>query len=166
MYFGFKGGDRLKFSDVILAVLVGSVIAWPVEAVLFMVLIPSLGSIWGMNSAAIISGIVAALLVGYLFAAKIQEESRIEAVGKITVLFAFVEAFNILISFPANPYYAAWTKESLQSMFQTGSWTTMDWFANAQMVLVLNVTLNVVLTLVLGLITIYAGSMLRKPKKS
>jgi hypothetical protein len=156
----------LKFGDVILAVVVGIIIAEIVDILLLAVLIPPLGSSWGLNSSAIISGIIAGLLIGYLFASKIQEGSRIKSVGKITALFAFVQGFIALIAFPANPYYAKWANETLQSMFQTGSWKTFDWFAHEELLLAWNVVFNVVLALVLGFITIYAGSMLRKPKKT
>jgi hypothetical protein len=64
----------------------------------------------------------------------------------------------------SNAYYAAWTKETLQSMFQTGSWTNLDWFAYAQLALVVTMALNVALALVLIFVSVYAGSMLRKPK--
>jgi hypothetical protein len=160
------GGDWLKFGDIILAVAAAVVISVLVDVVLFMVLISPLGSYWGLNSASIISGLIASLIVGYLFALKIQEESRIMAVGKIAVLAAFVQAFAVMISFPSNPYYAAWTKDTLQSMFSTGSWTTMDWFAYEELTLIIFVALNVVLAFVLGFIGLYAGSMLRKPKKT
>jgi hypothetical protein len=166
MYFGFKGGDRLKFSDVILAVAAAAVIDVLVLAVLLMVLISPLGSYFGLNFAGIVSILVAGLLVGYLFAVKIQEESRMKAVGKIAVLSAFVQMFAIIISFSGNSYYGAWMKDALLRMFSTGAWVTMDWFVYEELALLLEVALNVVLTLVLGFIGLYVGSMLRKPKKS
>ena len=156
----------MKFSDAILAVAAAFVIDVLVVVVLLMVLISPLGSYWGLNSAGIVSGLVAGLLVGYLFAVKIQEESRMKAVGKIAVLLAFVQAFAVMISFPSNPYYGAWTKETLQSMFSTVAWTTVDWFVYEELVTFMMVALNVVLALVLGFIGLYAGSMLRKPKKT
>jgi len=156
----------LKFGDVIMAVAAAAVIGVLVLVVLLTVLISPLGSYWGLNSAGFVSILVAGLLVGYLFAVKIQEESRMKAVGKIAVLLAFVQAFAVMISFPSNSYYGAWTKETLQSIFQTGSWTTVDWFVYEELALFTNVALNVVLTLVLGFIGLYVGSMLRKPKKS
>jgi len=156
----------LKFSDVILAVAAAFVIDIFVLVVLLTVLISPLGSFWGLNSAGMVSGLVGGLLVGYLFAVKIQEESRMKAVGKIAVLAAFVQLFVVLIGFSGNSYYAAWTKETLQSMFQTGSWTTVDWFVYEQLAMLMNVALNVVLALVLVFIGLYIGSMLRKPRKS
>jgi hypothetical protein len=164
--FNLSEGDWLKFGDVILAVAAAFVIDVLVLVVLLTVFISPLGSFWGLNSAGLVSVLVAGLLVGYLFAVKMQEESRMKAVGKIAVLAAFVQLFAVLIGFSGNSYYGAWTKEILQSMFQTGSWTTVDWFVYEQLALFMNVALNVVLTLVFGSIGLYVGSMLRKPKKT
>jgi hypothetical protein len=164
--FGFKGGDRLKFSNVILAVATLAVIDVLVYFVLGIALIPSVGSYWGLNSAAILSLLVAGLVVGCVFAGKIQEESRIRAVGKIAVLFGAVTSSAVMLSVSANGYYSAWVKETLQSMYSTGAWTTTDWYVYEQLALVEQVALNVLLALVLGFIGLYAGSMLRKPKKS
>jgi len=155
----------LKFSDVILAVASVAVIYVLVYCVLGIALIPSIGSYWGLNSAAIVSMLVAALVVGLLFAGKIQEESKMRAIGKIAVLFGAVISSATMIALSTNSYYSAWAKEYLQNTFSTGAWTTTDWFAYEQLVLVFQVALNVLLALVLGFIGLYAGSMLRKPKK-
>jgi len=166
MCFGFKGGDRLKFSDAILAV-AATVVIWGLIYFVFgLALIPSVGSYWGQDSAAGISLLVAGLVVGFVFAGKIQEESRMRAVGKIAVLFAAVTMFLTLMIFSANSYYGAYVKETLQNMYSTGAWTTTDWFAYVQLAIFINVALNVVLSLVVGFIGLYIGSMLRKPKKS
>jgi hypothetical protein len=156
----------LKFSDVILAVASASVIDVLLIGVLLMVFISSLGSYWGLNAAGMVSVLIAGLLVGIAFAGQIQEESRMKAVGKIAILAAFVQLFAVLIGFPGNSYYGAWAKETLQSMYSTATWATMDWFVYEGMVTFLDVALNVVLTLVLGFIGLYVGSMLRKPKKT
>jgi hypothetical protein len=165
--FGFLGGDRLKFSDVILAMATMLVIMFFVYSVFAIVLVPSsMGSYLGQQVSAIISLIIAGLLVGFAFAGKIQEESRMRAVGKIAILLAAVEVFLVIISFSGNSYYWALVWDGLQSMYSTTNWTTTDWFVYEQMVLMMNVALNVALTLVLGFVTLYVGSMLRKPKKS
>jgi hypothetical protein len=156
----------LKFSDVILAVATVGVIYVFVYSVLGMALVPSIGSYWGLNSAAIVSMLVAGLVVGFVFAGKIQEESRIRAVGKIAVLFGAVMSSAVMIALSANGYYNAWVTEYLQSTFSTGAWTTTDWYVYGQLVLAGQVALNVLLALVLGFIGLYVGSMLRKPKKS
>jgi len=156
----------LKFSDLILAVAIVAVIYVLVYFVLGIALIPSIGSYWGLNSAAIISILVAGLVVGYVFAGKIQEESRTRAVGKIAVLLGAVTSFGAMMTVSANVYYNAWVTEYLQSTFSTGAWTTMDWYVYGQLVLAGGVALNVVLALVLGFIGLYAGSVLRKPAKT
>jgi hypothetical protein len=156
----------LKFSDVILAVATVAVIDVLVYCVLGIALVPSMGSYWGLNSAAIVSILVAGLVVGFAFAGKIQEESRIRAVGKIAVLFGAVMSSAVMIAISANGYYNAWVTEYLQSTFSTGAWTTTDWYVYGQLVLAFQVALNVLLALVLGFIGLYVGSMLRKPKKS
>jgi len=164
--FGFRGGERLRFSDVILAVAAVGVIDVLVYLVLGIALIPSVGSYWGLNSAAVVSILVAGLVVGLVFAGEIQEESRIRAVGEIAVLFGAVTSSAVMLLLSANGYYDVWIKETLQSTYSTGAWTTTDWFVYEQLWLVGQVALNVVLALVLGFIGVYAGSMLRKPKKS
>jgi hypothetical protein len=156
----------LKFSDVILAVATFAVIDLLVDFVLDIVLIPSLGAYWGLNSSFILSAVVAGLVGGIVFAGKIQEESRTRAVGKIAVLLGALEAVVVMLSASANGYYNAYVKETLQSMFSTSAWTTTDWFVYSQFALIEGVVLNVVLVLVLVFIGFYAGSMFRKPKKT
>ena len=156
----------MKFSDVILAVATVAVIFVFVYFAFALALIPSLGSYLGVNSAGIVSILVAGLVVGCIFAGKIQEESRIRAVGKIAVLFGAETSFVTVLSLSANGYSSAWIKENLQSMYSTGAWTTTDWFVYEQLALVTQVALNVLLALVLGFIGLYAGSMLRRPAKS
>ncbi len=156
----------MKFSNVILAVATVSVINVLVQFALGIALIPSMGSYWGLNSSFIISALITGLVVGVVFAAKIQEESRTRAVGKIVVLVGAVEAVAVLLSASANSYFGAYVKETLQSMFSTSAWTTTDWFVYTQLGLLEGMALNVVLVIVLGFIGLYAGSMVRKPKAS
>jgi hypothetical protein len=156
----------LKFSDVILAVATMAVIYVFVYSVLGMALVPSIGSYWGLNSAAIASMLVAGLVAGFVFAGNIQEESKMRAIGKIAVLFGAVISSAVMIALSANDYYNAWITEYLQSTFSTGAWTTTDWWVYGQLVLAFQVALNVLLALVLGFIGLYVGSMFRKPKKS
>jgi len=157
----------LKFGDVVMAVASIDVIDAMIWFVLGAALIPSIGSYWGMNSAGIISMLTAALVVGYVHAGKIQEEeSRIRAVGKISVLSAWVIAFFVMVSAAANSYYKDWLDETLRSMYATNAWTRADWYVYGQLALMTNIVLNVVLVLILTFIGLYVGSMLRKPKKS
>jgi hypothetical protein len=107
---------------------------------------------------------LASLIVGYVFAVKIQEESRRGAIGRIVVLSTIVLTFATMALF-ANPYTSTAINEGLESMYSTSGWTTWDWVAYSQFVMVMLVAVNVVIALVFGFIGLYAGSMLKKPKK-
>jgi hypothetical protein len=155
------GGERLKFGDVVTAVAALVVIDLLLDAVFLAVFVP-VNSYWGVDVAGIISILAASLIVGYVFAAKIQEESRRGAIGRIVVLSMVIMTFATMALF-ANPYTGTAIKEGLQSMFSTGGWTTWDWVSYSQLVMVMMVALNVVIALVFSLIGLYAGSMLKKP---
>ncbi len=122
-------------------------------------------SSWGVDVATIVSILLSSLIIGYIFAAKIQEESRRGAISRIVVLFALLLTFYTMALY-ANPYMEVSMQEVLENMFQTTEWTTMDWVAYSQLVMVMIVALNVVFALVFGFIGLYAGSMLRKPRES
>jgi ABC-type sugar transport system permease subunit len=118
----------------------------------------------GPDVAGILSILVASLIVGYVFAVKIQEESKLGAIGRIVVLSAVVVTFATMALF-ANPYTSTAINEGLESMYSTGGWTTWDWVAYSQFVMVMLVALNVVIALVFSFIRLYAGSMLKKRKR-
>ena len=143
-----------------------SVVNVLVLAVLLMLFIPPLGSALGLNVATIVSALIAGLVVGFVFAGQIREESRLKAVGKIAVLAGVVQMFYVLIGDPGNSYYGAYAKELLQSMFQTGLWTTTDWYVYEGVLTTWIVALTVGLALVFGSIGLIVGLALRKPKKN
>jgi hypothetical protein len=154
------GGDCLKFSDVIIVsaslVLAGFLLDFFLKGVF--TLFSSTGS---ELFAWIIAFLVTSLIVGYVFALKIQGESRIRAIGSIVVLSTSM-LMLFLLAWIANPIASPWVKDSLENLFNTSGWTNYDWSAY----LALAVTLEVVLALVLSFIGLYVGSMLRKPKKT
>jgi hypothetical protein len=163
--FNLGGGERLKFGDVVTAVASLIVVDVLLDFVLLAVFIP-VNSYWGTDVANIISLLVAALIVGYVFAVKIQEESRIGAIGRIVVLFAVVVMFAAMALFAVNPYTSTAINEGLESNFSTSGWTTSDWFGYSFLGIVMLVAFNVVIALVFSFIGLYVGSMLRKPKKT
>ncbi len=165
LYCHFKGGDRLKFGDIITAVASLTVVAILIFFVFLVVFVP-VDPYWGVDVANILSILVASLIVGYVFAAKIQEGSRMGAIGRIVVLFSVVIMFAFLASVAVNPYMGAMMEEGLESMFSTSGWTTTDWLGYSQLVLVMMTAFNAVFALVFGFIGLYVGSRLRKPKKS
>jgi hypothetical protein len=162
------GGERLKFGDVITAVASLAVVHILLDWVLleaFVPMTPEGGIAHGLTAVAgILSIFVASLIVGYLFASKIQEESRRGAIGSIVVLFTVVFML-VVVALVANPFATPAIKDNLDSMFSTtttSGWTNYDWFV----AIVGVVAFNVVLALVFSFIGLYAGSMLRKTKKT
>jgi len=160
--FGFKGGDRLKFGDVVMATASAFVIYCLLYAALALVLI---SVDWGLYAAAYVSPLLAAVVVGYAFAGKIREESRIRSIGKIVVLLTVLVLFIYWTSYSIG-HTMAFIDESLRDMFSTGSWTTKDWVIYETMYVSVNTAAVAVFAAVLDFIGLYAGSMLRKPKKS
>jgi len=133
-----------------------------VLSVLALALVP-LNSYWGLNGAAILSILVSGLIIGYVFAGGIQEESRIKTIGQIVLLTTALLIVVVIISYAAvGPYFIATVNDRLRNMYNTSSWTDTDWFANEMMVLTVQTAVNVVIALVFNFIGLYLGSM-RKP---
>jgi hypothetical protein len=150
----------LKFSDVVVAaaslVLVGFLIDFFLKGVFVL-----LNSTASELVAWVIAFLAASLIVGYVFALKIQDGSRTGAVGSIVVLSAFALMLSLMV-WIANPLASPWVAESLEDLFNASGWTNYDWSAY----LALAVALEVVVALVLSFIGLYVGSVLRKPKKN
>jgi phosphoglycerol transferase MdoB-like AlkP superfamily enzyme len=161
VHIGFGGGDGLKFGDVITAVASLAVVFILVNSVLGIALIP-MNSTWGLDVTSIVSLLVSALIVGYVFAGKIREESRMISIGKVVVLFAVVIFFAARIGYGAIGHYSALVDENLRNMYSTSTWTNTNWFAHEAMALHLLNAVPVVYALVFGFIGLYLGSM-RKP---
>jgi general stress protein CsbA len=155
------GGDCLKFSDVVIATAALVLFGLILDAILMVAFVPLKPNSTSDSLSYIISYLVVSLVVGYVFALKIQEESRIRAVLGITVLSSFLVMFFFAI-WMANPLASPWFKDSLSTLYNTSGWTDYQWSAYTS----LSVSLDVVVGFVLGFIGLYAGSMLRKAKKS
>jgi hypothetical protein len=159
-----RGGDSLKFSDVIIAVASLALVNFLVESLLNFALIP-MNTYWGGDIALILSLLVSALIVGYVFAGKIREESRMTSMGKIVVLNALLVLFVCMLVFGAAGHSGAWIDENLTNMYgktATSSWTNTDWFGYEIGALFSLTAVDIVYSLVFGFIGLYLGSM-RKP---
>jgi len=149
----------LKFGDIITAVASGFVLF----IVLDMVLNIPMTHEWEYTVVELVSLLVAALIVGYVFAGKIREDSRMASIGKIVVIVGFVTIFLAVMSYAAiSPHYTALVDEEFRNATSTSSWTNADWFANESMALWYNVGINVLEVLALSFVGLYLGSM-RKP---
>jgi hypothetical protein len=154
----------LKFGDIIIAVASLTVAFFLFDCVLNFALIP-MNTFWGGMVAVIVSILVSGLVVGYVFAGKIQEESKMASIGKIVVLKAVMMGFGLMIVYGPLGHFSAMVDEHLRNMYSTGSWTNTDWFAYELMALVMDAALFAVFALVFGFIGLYVGSMLRRPAK-
>jgi hypothetical protein len=147
----------LKFSHVIIATVSLVLVGLILDAFL-MVAFGSLNSNSTSDIAAIIAFLVASLVVGYVFALRIQEGSRIKAIGVIVVLSAFaLLVFNSV--WIASPFASPLFQDSLNNMFKKSVWTHYE--LNAYTALM--VSLVVIIASVINFVGLYAGSMLRKP---
>jgi hypothetical protein len=158
----FGGGVGLKFGDVIIAVASLTVAFFLFDCVFNLALVPATSSDYGAMVAVIISILLSGLVVGYVFAGKIQEESRRASIGKIVVLFTAVFGLLIVTVYGTIYHYGAMVDENLSSMYNTGSWTNTTWFAYEITMLTVATAMFIVFALVFGFIGLYLGSM-RKP---
>jgi hypothetical protein len=148
----------LKFGDVVMATVAGSVIFSFVFAVLGLVLVPA-GSYSGLLAASVVSFLVSGLVVGYVFADQIREESRMRSIGKIVVLVTFVVFIVSLMIYSTVGHYHDLVKENLQKIYDTTSWTNTDWYSYETMYLYFSTALDAAIGLVLVFIGTYLGSM-------
>ena len=155
----------MKFGDIIVAVASLFVVMWLVNAVLNFVLIPASTS-YGGDVAYILSVLVSGLVVGYIFAGKLREESRMASIGKVLVLLVVLMMFAVVITGVATKHWTLWADEELQNMYNTGSWTNAVWFWYEMMLTMAVTALYAVYTLVFGFIGLYAGSMQQPSAKT
>jgi hypothetical protein len=162
VFFGFMGGDRLKFSDVLVAVatinMVFVLIVYPLD----LAFVSAFGLTNGYYLSGIVCGLVSALVVGIVFAGKIQE-SRKEAIAKITVVWGlFLNLLAAIGAFsPTNATYATQSYNGQYGTLSAFQWTL--WHAMYADMIAFELVAVIALTTIVGL---YIGSMLRKPKNT
>jgi 4-amino-4-deoxy-L-arabinose transferase-like glycosyltransferase len=129
----------LKFSDVVIATASALVIYWLSYAVLSIMFV----SVPILHVPAYVSPLIAAVVVGYVFAGKIREESRMRSIGKIVVLF------TVLVMLVYSVYF------SYMSYTITGHISA--WVGDTA-----DIVAIVVVTALFGFVGLYVGSI-RKP---
>ena len=150
----------MKFSDVIIAAASLFVISLIIDVFLTVGLV-GWNTLWDEPVSVIIAVLATSLVIGYVFALKIQEGSRVGAIWSIVVLnTALLMIFTA--AFFAIPTASPAIKDVMQRIFSTSGWTDYDWYAYIALFQIV----FMVLSLVLSFIGLYAGSMLRKPKKT
>jgi hypothetical protein len=108
--------------------------------------------------------LLAALIVGYIFAGKIAE-ARLASIAKIAVFAAIVMMF-FAVNLSALGDWTPVIKEAYQEANPGTTLSTSEWLAVENIATTNSIFINVVYVLVLGFIGLYVGSMLRKPSKS
>jgi general stress protein CsbA len=151
----------LKFGDVIVATASLVLIGIMLETVLRVAFIPVGSAIASEMLAWIIALLVTSLIVGYVFALKMQEQSRIKAIGKILVL-STLAVLLITMAWYAQPEANAYHRDNMVSMFNTSGFTNADWYAYSALL----ITMDMVIVAVFNFIGLYVGSLLKKPKKT
>lgn len=147
----------MKFSDALMAAVSATVILallFPVTAAFVAALGLDLGSLIG----GIVSLILAMVIVGYIFAEKIWE-SRMKAITKILVLFAFIITFVVYLEAAATDW-----KTLVKETYNPA--TTSELVGLQGLEIAGEKFFFVVLVIVLGFIGLYIGSMLKRPAKS
>jgi len=169
VYFRFKGGERLKFGDVVTCVasiaVIDALIAVPLEMVFVSV---GLGFELGQNIGAFVAFFLSALISGYIFAGKIWEARR-ETITKITVLWAALVSLIATIVPAGVTHWGLVSEEKFREKFPGINWTTLSNAERMSWEMMNNagfLFLIVGMALVLGFIGLYVGSTLRKPAKN
>jgi hypothetical protein len=106
--------------------------------------------------------LISSLVIGYVFALSIQEGSRIKTIGVVDVLSTFT--FIVFDSIWICTYWGnEWFQREINSAFSPPSgWTAYDYVAHS----LLLVSFLAIIGFVVIFIGLYAGSMLRTPKKT
>jgi hypothetical protein len=147
----------LKFSNVIIATVSLVLLGLILNAFLMVGLISMNNDRLADMLSFIIAVLVSSLVVGYVFALRIQEDSRIKAIGVIDVLSTFtVLVFDSI--WISNTYGGEWFTEDLNNAFNTSGWTPYEYAAHTALL----VSIVTIIGFVVIFIGLYVGSMLRK----
>ena len=154
----------MKFGDLITAMaslfLVTVLISYPLEVLLI--------SLLGLNLAptigALISVLIGALTVGYIFSGRMTESKRWVLV-KISVLFTVLMLFSIVLNNAVlGNYFTEWVQETYIESNPSASLSTFDWFLVGGLFIGSQMFMNAIILLVFSLIGLFVGSKLRKKR--
>jgi len=150
----------LKFSSVIIATVSLVLLAFILDAFLMVGFISMNNDRVADMLSFIIAFLISSLVVGYVFALKIQEDSRIKATGVVDVLSTFT-ALVFDSVWICNIYGSEWFAEDFDNVFKPplSGWTPYEYASHAALL----VSIVAIIAFVVIFIGVYAGSMLRKP---
>jgi hypothetical protein len=163
-FFRFRGGNRVKFGDIVTAVATYAVLQIVIASLLTVVAIPALGAFmftyYGTGLTAVF---LSMLIVGYFFRDGIREGGR-EAMLRIVVLCAFYELLVVVFQ-PALADWIPFAVDLPKETFDGTVVTTVEWFLYG-LSRRGNMVFNVLITIGLGYVGLHVGSKLKRAPKS
>ena len=152
----------MKFGDIIIAVaslfLITILISYPLEVLLISFLDLSLAPTVG----AIISVLLGAVTVGYIFSGKITNGNK-WVIVKISALFTVLMLFSIVLNNAVlGNYFTQWIQETHMESNPSASLSTFEWFLVGGLFIGSQMFMNATVLLVFSLIGLFVGSKLRK----
>jgi len=155
----------LKFGDVIIAVASLTIILVLIMFPLILILTPALGNFAGFELSAVISFLLSAIIVGYIFTQKIWEENRTKTIVKISVLFTVLALSLILVENAVVEWAPMFRAEYLKAN-PTADPSAFDWYYIQRLQLIAEDFMLAVFMFALSFIGLYISSMLKKPTKT
>jgi MFS family permease len=154
----------VKFGDVATAVaslfIITILISYPLEVLLISFLDLTLAPTVG----AIISVLLSAVTIGYIFSGKIANGNR-WVIMKISVLFAVLMLFSIVLNNAVlGSYFTDWVQETYMESNPSASLSTFEWFLVGGLFIGSQMFMNAIVLLVFSLMGLFVGSKLRKKR--
>jgi len=154
----------VKFGDVATAVaslfIITILISYPLEVLLISFLDLTLAPTVG----AIISVLLSAVTIGYIFSGKIANCNR-WVIMKISVLFAVLMLFLIVLNNAVlGSYFTDWVQETYMESNPSASLSTFEWFLVGGLFIGSQMFMNAIVLLVFSLMGLFVGSKLRKKR--
>jgi hypothetical protein len=151
----------VKFGDIVTAVaslfLITILISYPLE----ILLISFLGLALAPTVGAIISVLIGAMIIGYIFSGKGNGNRWV--IMKISVLFTVLMLFSIVLNNAVlGNYFTEWIQETHMESNPSASLSTFEWFLVGGLFIGSQMFMNAIVLLVFSLMGLLIGSKLRK----
>jgi hypothetical protein len=152
----------VKIGDVVIAVaslfLITILMSYPLEALLISFLDLTLAPTVG----AIISVLLSAMTIGYIFSEKIANGNK-WVIVKISVLFTVLMLFSIVLNNAVlGSYFIQWVQETYMESNPSASPSTFEWFLVGGLFIGSQMFMNAIVLLMFSLTGLFVGSKLRK----
>ena len=152
----------MKIGDIVIAVaslfLITILMSYPLEALLISFLDLTLAPTVG----AIISVLLSAMTIGYIFSEKITNDNK-WVIVKISVLFTVLMLFSIVLNTAVlGSYFTQWVQETYMESNPSASLSTFEWFLVGGLFIGSQMFMNAIVLLMFSLTGLFVGSKLRK----